>query len=172
MTCNCKKPLDSIKIVKTRDVKSPIRAHSTDAGIDFFIPNDYDATLKTFWDTSTNSEKIVNDISIGPLESICIPSGIKMIIPDGFAGIFMNKSGIGKEGIVIGACVIDSSYRGEVHIDLHNISRNSYVFKPGQKIAQMLIMPIDTTELQEISEDEFNKDQTDRGSGGFGSTGK
>ena len=141
------------KMTLVRDVKQPSRSGS-DAGIDFFIPNDF------------------NTSTILPGESLCIPSGVKVIIPKDHVGIFFNKSGVAIKGLIIGACVIDSSYRGEVHIDLHNISRNHIIIEPGQKITQMLLQPISLQNFQLITEVEYEKNKTSRGSGGFGSTGK
>ena len=144
-----------IKFIKTRDVKDPHSAFLTSAGIDFFVPNDFEKTI------------------LIPGTSICIPSGIKVIVPKGHAGIFFNKSGIGKKGIHVGAQVVDEDYRGEVHIDIHNVSTfKIFNIEPGQKIIQMLIIPTPYYKISKISEKEFNDDVTARGSGGFGSTGE
>lgn len=97
-----------------------------------------------------------------------------MVIPTGYAGVFMNKSSIGTKGIIVGACVIDSDYRGEVHIDLHNVGDKIEAFQPGQKIVQMLILPIHMVPyISEVDSNVFEKDysNTQRGTGGFGSTG-
>lgn len=140
---------------KIRDVKNPSRGTPQSAGLDFFIPND------------------VQEITIPAGCSINIPSGIKMIIPPGFAGIFFNKSGVGVKGVLVGAQVVDSDYRGEVHLNVHNVSANPVVFKPGQKLVQMLIMPVAIQPIYEINEGAFDsKAITQRGSGGFGSTGE
>ena len=78
-----------MKFTKTRDVKSPTRANSTDAGIDFFIPNDYEGT------------------DLVPGESAFIPSGVKVNVPEGFALIAFNKSGVAvKKNLHVGACVV------------------------------------------------------------------
>ncbi len=94
---------------KTRDVKSPARAHPTDAGIDFFFPNQFtEADLKKSTDTtgtplySTGHGNLV----IPPFGSLLISSGTKWIIPDGYALVFFNKSGVAsKKHLIIGACV-------------------------------------------------------------------
>lgn len=139
---------------KIRDVKDPARGTPDSAGLDFFIPND------------------VSEITIPAGCSINIPSGIKMIVPSGFAGIFFNKSGVGVKGVLVGAQVIDSDYRGEVHLNVHNVSANPVVFKPGQKLVQLLIMPVVIQSPTEIDNETFDsKAPTQRGTGGFGSTG-
>lgn len=139
---------------KVRDVKSPARGTSSSAGLDFFIPNDYPP------------------FTLQPGQSINIPSGIKMVLQPGFAGIFFNKSGVGVKGLMVGACVVDSDYRGEVHLNLHNVSNKEVTFQSGQKLVQMLIMPIALTTPHEIGTDLYKMyDDTERGTGGFGSTG-
>lgn len=141
-------------ITKIRDVKLPNRGTPGSAGLDFFIPNDYP------------------EFTLGSGCSVNIPSGIKMVVPHGQAGIFFNKSGVAVKGIFVGACVVDSDYRGEVHLNLHNVSPNPIVFKPGQKVTQMLLIPVSMVNVVEISNDEYKKQEdTQRGSGGFGSTG-
>jgi len=142
-----------MKYTKVRKVKSPKRGHDTDAGIDFFIPNDF------------------SDKEMEPGESLLIPSGIKVIIPEGHAGIFFNKSSIGTKGVIIGAQVIDSDYRGEVHIDLHNVGDEAVNILAGSKITQLIILPIAGLTPEEINNEVFEADVTKRGVGGFGSTG-
>lgn len=140
---------------KTRDVKTPTRGTEESAGLDFYIPNDYEQFV------------------LKPGDSVNIPSGIKMIIPRGMAGIFFNKSGVGVKGVIVGACVVDSDYRGEVHLNVHNVSKDKCVrFAPGQKLVQMLVMPIELVTLGEVSEEAYQSfGTTARGTGGFGSTG-
>ncbi len=143
-----------VKFKKVREVKTPTRANPTDAGIDFFIPDDYPS------------------FTLLPGESVNIPSGVKLEIPPCFAGIFMNKSGVAKKGLVVGACVVDCGYQGEVHLNIHNVSLNNFVLNPGQKITQLLIMPVSNAGLEQVSEDyEFDDFGSDRGIGGFGSSG-
>lgn len=139
---------------KVRDVVSPSRGTTGSAGLDFYIPNDYPA------------------FTLFPGDSRNIPSGIKMVIPLGFAGIFFNKSGVGVKGVLTGACVVDSDYRGEVHLNVHNVSQKTVEYKPGQKLVQMLILPLAAVDFNEVDGAEYSTHQnTERGSGGFGSTG-
>lgn len=139
---------------KTRDVKSPNRGTPDSAGIDFFIPNDYPET------------------TVQPGSSVNIPSGIKVILGSGTAGIFFNKSGVAVKGLMVGACVVDSDYRGEVHLNIHNVSKDPQIIKPGQKITQMLIINVELNNITEIDNNSYNlSSDTQRGSGGFGSTG-
>lgn len=143
-----------LKFTKTRDVRSPVRAHETDAGIDFFIPNDF--------------EKVV----LKPGDDVLIPSGIKVLVPRNFALIFKEKSGVAtKKKLTIGACVVDSDYRGEVHLHLFNNGNVDQELNPGDKITQGLLIPIALDTPEEISNEEYDKNETERASGGFGSTG-
>ncbi len=145
-----------MKFIKTKLVKSPSRGTPESAGLDFYIPE------------GENGESII----IQPGQSVNIPSGIKMIIPKGKAGIFFNKSGVGVKGVIVGACVVDSDYRGEVHLNVHNVSNKEVEFRSGQKLVQMLIIDVDLVSAEEITDDEFDsQSNTIRGSGGFGSTG-
>lgn len=168
-------PSPQILYCKTRDVKSPARAHPTDAGIDFFFPNQFtEADLKKSTETtgtplySTGHGNLV----IPPFGSLLISSGTKWIIPEGYALVFFNKSGVAsKKHLVIGACVCDSHYRGEIHINLINTSANEVVVAPGEKIAQAVLLPIGYHEPSEVDDITKYADPTDRGEGGFGSSG-
>ena len=145
-----------LQFIKIRDVKTPSRANTTDAGIDFFIPDDLSGKL-----------------TVVPNHKIEIPSGLKMVIPQGYAGIFKNKSSIGAKGLLLGPCVVDSDYRGEVKIVLWNVSDKTITLKPGQKITQMLMQRIPMMGIYQITDELFEQyDNTKRGSGGFGSTGE
>jgi dUTP pyrophosphatase len=146
-----------MKYIKTRNVKDPTRGTADSAGIDFYIPNDFNNGFEYL---------------LHPNDSVNIPSGIKVVLEPGTCGIFFNKSGIAVKGMLVGAQVIDADYRGEVHLNIHNTSRLSHVLKPGQKITQLIIQSIDLAVPKLITEDEYSQnDTTERGSGGFGSTG-
>ena len=91
-----------------------------------------------------------------------------MAIPSGYVGLIWDKSGIAaNHGLKTMAGVIDSGYRGEIKILIHNLSSRPYTVQSGTKIAQMLIQPVVQNEIIEVKE----LDDTSRGVGGFGSTG-
>lgn len=143
-----------MKLTKVRQVKTPSRGTSNSAGLDFYLPDDFQAMY------------------LDPGKSINVPSGIKMIIPNGLAGIFFNKSGIAIKGLMVGACVVDSDYRGEVHLNIHNVGNANVRLEPGQKITQMVMLPYESLTPQVITNEDYAKDaNTERGEGGFGSTG-
>jgi dUTP pyrophosphatase len=151
-----------LKFTKVRDVKSPTRAHPSDCAIDFYVPNDFQAVR----------------MEIG--HDILIPSGIKVRIPDGFCLLASNKSGIAtKKGLVVGAELIDTEYLGEIHIHLAKVTRSrdtsldNDIIKPGDKIVQFILMPINYAQPLEISNEEYDAlGETERNAGGFGSTGQ
>lgn len=107
-------------------------------------------------------------VTLQPGQRAAISTGISMAIPNGYVGLLWDKSGIAaKHGLKTMAGVIDSGYRGEIKIVLHNLSSNPYTFEQGAKVAQMLIQPVEQKVLQEVD----SLDDTERGDGGFGSTG-
>lgn len=109
--------------------------------------------------------------TIQPGERVVFPSGLAAEIPTGTAGFIFTRSGLGvKKGIHVtnGVGVVDSDYRGEIHVGLHNLSAEPYTVQPGERVAQMIIMPYFAPVIEEVT----TLSETDRGEGGFGSTGK
>ncbi len=114
---------------------------------------------------------IAADFTINPGELVIIPTGLAAEIPTGCSGMIFTRSGLGvKHGIHVsnGVGVIDSDYRGEIHVGLHNASAVPYTVKPNDRIAQLILMPVLTPEVEEV----FSLSETERGKAGFGSTGK
>jgi len=143
-----------MRIAIIRDVKTPERGTSRSAGIDFFIPNDYNGN--TF---------------ISPGESVLIPSGIRAEVPKGYMLTAFNKSGVAtKKSLVVGACVVDEDYQGEIHIHLINSGDESVDIKPGDKIVQFILVPVNYDIIQVVSNQELFEEISERGEGGFGST--
>lgn len=110
-------------------------------------------------------------VTINPHETVLVHTGIAMEIPVGYAGLIYARSGIAsKRGLApankVG--VVDSDYRGEIMVALHNHSEAAQTIESGERIAQLVIAPYVTAEF--ILSDEL--DDTERGEGGFGSTGK
>ena len=112
-----------------------------------------------------------DQIRIGSGETELIPSGIAIYIEDpNYAGLILPRSGLGhKNGIVLGNLVglIDSDYQGELMISLWNRSEKAFVLAPGDRVAQLILIPV--KQLPLIVVDEF--DTSDRGGKGFGSSG-
>ena len=111
------------------------------------------------------------NITIEPHKSAKIGTGIAAALPAGYFGAIFARSGLAiKHGITLANCVgvIDSDYRGELKVGLVNISDKPFTVSNGERIAQFVITPVITPAYNEVSD----LDDTDRGSGGFGSTGK
>jgi dUTP pyrophosphatase len=158
-----------MKILKVRSVKTPTRANSNDAGIDFFVPTDF--YIKDGEDLTRVAS---SGYTLDPGLSILIPSGIKVNVPKGHALIAFNKSGVSvKKNIIVGACVIDESYQGEIHFDLKNVGYKPAHIQAGDKILQFILLPINYSQTEEVNsvEELYEGVVTARGEGGFGSTG-
>jgi dUTP pyrophosphatase len=138
----------SISIMRLSDeAVLPTRAHPGDAGMDLYG---------------------LEDTTIEPGQGKMLRTGIAMAIPQGFVGLVSDRSSMAKRGIKSAGGVIDAGYRGEVHIVLWNISRETAQLKKGERIAQLLILPIATPAVKEVS----SLDETSRGTKGVGSSGK
>lgn len=124
--------------------RSPVRAHENDAGADVFSPTDQ---------------------MIGPGQICKLPLGFGLRIPDGYAGYIFPRSGLSTLGIVCELPPIDSGYDGEVHAIVSNVSNESYEIKVGDKIGQLVILPV-------LIPDFTYETWKERGIGAFGSTGK
>lgn len=110
-------------------------------------------------------------VTIEPGETFLVHTGISMEIPEGFAGLIYARSGLAtKKGLApankVG--VIDADYRGEIMVPLHNHSKAAAFIENGERIAQMVITPFLTADFIETE----SLDETERGAGGFGSTGR
>ena len=147
---------NKVRVFRTRPAaKLPVRAHRTDAGMDFFFcPVEGSA------------------VRVSPGQSVLLETGIKMEVPSGCMLQIMNKSGVAsKRHLVTGACVVDEGYTGEIFVNLHNIGTDVEFIEPGQKVAQGVFVRIDKPEFLEIQEDNIYGTTTSRGAGALGSTG-
>ena len=110
-------------------------------------------------------------INIAPGETVKVGTGLSIAVPEGYFGAIFARSGLAaKEGLRPANCVgvADSDYRGEYIVALHNDSSVTRTVTPGERIAQLVIMPF----LSVTFEESGSLDETERGAGGFGSTGK
>lgn len=128
------------------DAQPPTRGSDEAAGYDLY---------------SYESETIVsNQIKL-------IDTGISIRVPEGTYGRIAPRSSVSKKGILINAGVIDRDYRGPVKVMVHNLSNNDYVINKNDRIAQLILEKIKTPPVELVEE----LDDTERGAGGFGSTG-
>lgn len=152
-----------LKIARThKHAKLPARANPSDAGSDvFFCPK--------------QTHDAFDFIRLDPGESVVLPTGIKVEVPHGYMLEVKNKSGVAsKKSLVVGACVIDSGYSGEVFVNLHNIGNLPQSIAPGQKIAQLVLIPVVQWRSFLVDENKLYVDEltiSNRGTGTLGSTG-
>ena len=127
----------------------PRRAHPSDAGIDLYAC-------------------LPRPIIIPSKERFIIPTGVRIEIPEGYFGLIKDRSGwAAKKGAHVLAGVVDAGYRGEIKVVLCNCGEEPLEVKPGDRIAQIIIIPIPQVKLQRVSE----LSSSERGERGFGSTG-
>lgn len=130
-----------------KDARLPTKAYHGDAGFDIY-----------------SCEEFV----IPPISKGIIATGLKFAIPEGYAGFIWGKSGLAAQhSLATMAGVLDPNYRGELKILIANFGRMPYKVEKGQKIAQLLIKKVESPEIVETK----IQDKTDRGEGGFGSSG-
>lgn len=156
------------------NVKLPERANPSDAGADVFYNPDEKA--KDFGVKGNCSVDERGNILLFSEGNAIIPAGIKVGVPHGFALIVFNRGSMGaKKCLDVGACVIDSGYNNEIFIDLHNIGSKEQTIKPGDKIAQLLLLPCVHFRVKELDKDElydYPIAMSERGEGNLGSTDK
>jgi dUTP pyrophosphatase len=119
-----------LEFQKTHDgARTPERANPSDAGLDVFY--------------SPRGNRSLPGVYVAPSESIILPTGLKFGVPHGYMLEVKNRSGnAAKKSLLVGACVIDSGYEGEVFINLHNVGREPQYVHPGDKIAQVVLIPV------------------------------
>lgn len=144
---NLKMPSIKIKIKKLQEEAIiPSYAHEGDAGLDLCSCEEY--VLKSG-------------------ERKLFPTGLSIELPEDYVSLIWDKSGIANKGVKTMGGVIEFTYRGEYKIILLNTSEEDYVINKGDKIAQLLIQPIMTADIEEVE----GLSETSRGDGAFGSTG-
>lgn len=114
---------------------------------------------------------IETPVTLGPLERAMVPTGLYIALPDGTEAQVRPRSGLAaKYGISVlnAPGTIDADYRGEIKVILVNLSNEPFVINPGERIAQMVVARYEKVEWEETD----SLDETERGEGGFGSTGR
>ena len=138
----------------------PVRANPSDAGLDL----------------KYNPDVGSQPVSIEPGQSMILGTGLKFGVPHGYMIQIMNRSGnAAKKKLMVGACVVDSGYNGEVFVNLHNIGSKPQTINPGDKIAQAVVIPVVPVRFVETSNDNLYDWSpitiSGRGDGALGSTG-
>lgn len=148
----------------SKTAKMPVKAHETDACFDLYA----DCPDDTYY--SWDIQKDVAGIKIRPHETVKVKTGIATAIPVGYWGAVFARSGLAaKQGLRPANCVgvIDADYRGEWIVALHNDSTETQIIRHGDRIAQAMILPVLPTTFEQVEE----LPDTERGAGGFGSSG-
>ncbi len=133
-----------VKLIDFGYTQAPCRAHENDAGADVYA---------------------MSDKAIKPNETVKIPLGFGLELPDGYAGYIFPRSGLSSKGIVCELPPIDSGYRGEVHAIVTNVGSKEYLVAGGERVGQLVIMPV-------IIADFITDNIKERGTDAFASTGK
>ena len=141
--------LKEINVMLDNGAFLPTRAHEDDAGLDIYSP-----VKECVWRG----------------ESVTIDTGVHVQIPKGYVGMLKSKSGLNCKHGIIGEGVIDSGYSGSIVCKLYNFNTDSrnYHIEKGDKIIQLVIVPIETPAVNVV----YDLWDSDRGSNGFGSTGR
>lgn len=136
-----------MKIVLNEGIRLPQKSHLPDVGLDLFLPQ---------------------DISIKPLETITIPLGIRISVPEGFAGMLVPRSSIADKGLIIQTAVIDPDYTGEIHLIMTNCSQRTWNLEKDFRVCSLIVYSVLNCRLDVVDHLEV----TNRGEHGLGSTGK
>lgn len=127
--------------------KMPTKAHSTDAGFDIYTPH---------------------DVTVKAGESAAVKTGVHMVIPRGWCGLLVSKSGLNTKMDIQTTGLVDASYTGEIVVKVQNHGSVDYHFEKGDKVSQIVILPVCDVVLEKTDELPF----TERGDNGFGSSGR
>ena len=137
-----------MKIVKLgNNIKTPVKSHLPDVGLDIFIPEDF---------------------AIESFETKTISLGLKVAIPEGYAGMLVPRSSIAEKGLIIQTSIIDPDYTGEIHLIITNCSTMKYFINEGSRLCSLVVYQTLNARIEEVDELSL----TERGENGLGSTGQ
>jgi len=145
--CDDENDGDTLAVMLDNGAKMPTRAHEQDAGADLYSRE---------------------DVTVEARGSATIDTGVHIGIPEGYVGFLKSKSGLNVKHNITSEGVIDAGYTGSIVVKLYNNGGYDYAIKAGDKISQIVIMPIATPKFKEVKQLKY----TERGTGGFGSTGR
>ena len=136
-----------MEIMLDKDAYMPTRGHGTDAGLDLRAPM---------------------AVTVPAYSSVTVDTGVHVALPHGHAGLLVSKSGLNVKHSITSTGLIDEEYTGSIVVKLYNHGGEDYEFKAGDKITQLVVIPVVCEPLEQVSV--FN--ETERGDNGFGSTGR
>ena len=135
-----------MKVVRLGNTKLPVKAHLPDCGLDLFMPTEFD---------------------IESLETKTVGLGLKVAIPEGFAGMLVPRSSVAEKGLIIQTSIIDPDYTGEIHLIITNCSPTSQHVNVGDRVCSLVMYSVLNAYIEEVDE----LQPTTRGTNGLGSTG-
>lgn len=145
-----------VKVVLEEDAIMPTKAHSSDAGFDLY----------------SREDKLIparhNMFNIKEENSATFDTGVHIEIPEGYVGFLKSKSGLNVKHHITSDGVIDAGYTGSIVVKLYNHGEDFYTVKKGDKITQLVILPIPEVELVQVN----SLEESERGDKGFGSSGR
>ena len=151
-----------MKIALDPNALMPVRAHEYDGGLDLFTPKTISIPGSKY--TAPAYDRGYGLVGVGQR---VIDTGVHVEIPAGYVGFIKSRSSLMSAGLLTDG-TIDSGYTGSIRVKLFNTVPKDYTFKAGEKIAQLVIVPCLLPELELVD----HLEETDRGDGGFGSTGR
>ena len=133
----------------------PTRSNPSDAGLDLYTPQGY------AWEFKPGEKRVIN-------------TNVQVAIPLGYVGLLVARSSLQKKGLMVAnnVGIIDAGYRGDLMVVLQNVGPQATTLAPGERFAQLVLVPIITPEVKLVTESDNDWFDTERGAGGFGSTGK
>lgn len=148
------------------DVKPPERANPSDAGLDLYFNPEPKGILPS---------PITDSVTVEPGQSVLLSTGYRFGVPHGYMLEIKNRSGVAaKRSLIVGACVVDSGYDGEVFVNIHNIGNKPQTIEPQTKIAQAVMIPVVHFRAVETNDGDLYNwypiSISDRGEGALGST--
>lgn len=138
-----------VEVVLDPGALMPNRAHDPDGGADLFCPDGMELVIE-------------------PGKSVEIDTGVHMAIPVGYAGLLVSKSGLNVKHGILSTGLVDAGYTGSIRVKLYNHGHEAYTVREGDKISQIVILPVLLCGFEQVE----SLEETERGDGGFGSTGK
>lgn len=139
--------MDEIPVMLDEGAVMPCRAHDPDAGADLFSRE---------------------EVTICSGKAYVFDTGVHMAIPYGYAGFVKSKSGLNVNHNLVSEGVVDAGYTGSIRVKLYNLGKEPYTVHVGDKISQIVILPVELCGFRQVS----RLEETERGNGGFGSTGR
>jgi len=136
-----------MEIILNDGAYKPSRGHATDAGLDLRAPE---------------------AVTVPAFGSVAVDTGVHVALPHGCAGLLVSKSGLNVKHGITSTGLIDEGYTGSIVVNLYNDKGEDYEVKAGDKITQLVVIPVVCEPLEQVSA--FNA--TERGDNGFGSTGR